>query len=248
MLPPRARESTCNAVWRYPLDRVRSEMTARHVDALILSDAVNVRYTTGALNMQIFTSRNAASRYLLLTADRSILYEFTGCERLADGLDTIDEVRSAHTAGFVAGGPRHHDQRATLGEGDGGDDPQHCRRRHAHGRPRTTQRWHRDCARRARRPHRRCTTIRGDDALHQVAGRGGVNPCIRASLRATERGVAKLRDAIKPGITEAELWSVLHQSVIADKAGYCETRLLNSGPRTTRGFKKPRQRSFRQTN
>lgn len=94
-----------HAVWRYPLDRVRSEMTARHVDALILSDAVNVRYTTGALNMQIFTSRNAASRYLLLTADRSILYEFTGCERLADGLDTIDEVRSAHTAGFVAAGP-----------------------------------------------------------------------------------------------------------------------------------------------
>ncbi len=63
-----------------------------------------------------------------------------------------------------------------------------------------------------------------------------MNPCIRASLRATERGVAKLRDAIRPGITEAELWSVLHQSVIADKAGYCETRLLNSGPRTNPWF------------
>ena len=29
---------------------------------------------------------DAPSRYLVLTGDRSILFEFTGCEHLADGL------------------------------------------------------------------------------------------------------------------------------------------------------------------
>jgi len=57
-----------------------------------------------------------------------------------------------------------------------------------------------------------------------------------ASLRATEAGVARLREAIRPGITENELWSVLHQSVIALNGDYCETRLLNSGRRTNPWF------------
>jgi Xaa-Pro aminopeptidase len=60
--------------------------------------------------------------------------------------------------------------------------------------------------------------------------------CVNASLRATETGVSKLRDAIRPGMTENELWSVLHQSVIARNADYCETRLLNAGARTNPWF------------
>ena len=60
--------------------------------------------------------------------------------------------------------------------------------------------------------------------------------CIEASLRATEEAVRQLRNAIKPGLTENELWSVLHQSVIAQNGDYCETRLLNSGARTNPWF------------
>lgn len=55
--------------------------------------------------MQVFSMRNAPSCYLLLSARRSILFEFTGCKHLADGLETIDEVRPAVTASFVAAGP-----------------------------------------------------------------------------------------------------------------------------------------------
>lgn len=48
--------------------------------------------------------RTAPSRYLLLTA-RSILFEFTGCLHLGKGYETVDEVRPAKTASFVAAGP-----------------------------------------------------------------------------------------------------------------------------------------------
>lgn len=57
-----------------------------------------------------------------------------------------------------------------------------------------------------------------------------------ASLRATEVAVSKLRDAIRPGITENGLWSVLHQSVIEQTGDYCETRLLSAGQRTNPWF------------
>jgi Xaa-Pro aminopeptidase len=59
---------------------------------------------------------------------------------------------------------------------------------------------------------------------------------MRASLGATERGVAALRAAIRPGLTEAQLWSVLHAAIIAQGGDYIETRLLNSGPRTNPWF------------
>lgn len=60
--------------------------------------------------------------------------------------------------------------------------------------------------------------------------------CIVASLRATEIGVGKLREAIRPGLTENELWSVLHKSIIEQNGDYCETRLLNAGQRTNPWF------------
>ena len=60
--------------------------------------------------------------------------------------------------------------------------------------------------------------------------------CIRAALRATEAAVARLRAALRPGLSENQLWSVLHQAVIAQDGEYCETRLLSSGQRTNPWF------------
>ena len=71
------------AVRAYRLARVRAEMLRRDIPALILNDPVNIRYATGARNMQVFSARNTPSRYLILTEDQAILYEFTGCEHLA---------------------------------------------------------------------------------------------------------------------------------------------------------------------
>lgn len=66
--------------------------------------------------------------------------------------------------------------------------------------------------------------------------------CVIASLRATEIATGKLREAIRPGITENELWSVMHQAVIALNADYVETRLLSSGPRTNPWFQESSSR------
>lgn len=66
------------AVRAYRLGRVREQMRHHGMAALNLSDPVNIRYATGTRNMQILSARNAPSRYLLVTAQKTILYEFTG--------------------------------------------------------------------------------------------------------------------------------------------------------------------------
>ncbi|WP_306316957.1 MULTISPECIES: Xaa-Pro peptidase family protein [unclassified Streptomyces] len=220
------------AVRGYRLARVRSQMAELGVDALVLSDPVNIRYATGARNMQVFSMRNAPSRYLLLTQERSILHEFTGCLHLAEGLETIDEVRQAETASFVAAGPH-----IAAFERAWAQDMAKEITRLVGERPTVgLERLNAGAA-----IELNAAGMRVVDAQYAVEMARAVKSaeelkCVKASLRATERGVGALRDAIRPGLSEAELWSVLHQSVIAQNGDYMETRLLNAGQRTNPWF------------
>ena len=220
------------AVRAYRLARVRAEMARRDIAAVILSDPVNIRYATGARNMQVFSQRNAPSRYLLLTADRSILFEFTGCAHLADGLETIDEVRTAKTASFVAAGPdiaarerAWAAEMADLVTGLAG-----------HGATLGLERLNAGSAIALRDAGLRIVDAQEPVEMARAIKSPEEVKCVNASLRATEIAVGRLRAAIRPGLTEAELWSVLHQSVIAQNGDYVETRLLNAGARTNPWF------------
>ena len=220
------------AVRAYRLGRVRAEMAKRDIAAVILSDPINIRYATGTRNMQVFSMRNAPSRYLLLTAEKSILFEFTGCLHLADGFETVDEVRPARTASFVAAGPAIAEREkvwaaemADLITSLVGKNVSVGMERMNAGAAISLQNLGFRIVD-AQEPVEMARAIKSDEEMK----------CVRASLRATEIGVGKLRDAIKPGMTENELWSVLHQSIIAQNGDYCETRLLNSGERTNPWF------------
>lgn len=221
------------AVRRYRQARVRAEMAKRGIAALILSDPVNIRYATGTRNMQVFSSRNAPSRYLLMTAERAILYEFTGCMHLARGFETVDEVRPARTASFVAAGPEIAERErewaaemaAAVAELAGSGVTLGVERINAGAALALAAEGLRIVD--AQEPVEMARAIKSDEEVK----------CVRASLRATGIAVGKLREAIRPGQSENELWSVLHQAVIAQNGDYCETRLLSSGARTNPWFR-----------
>lgn len=229
---PESEGINLSAVRRYRRQRLRSEMAKHGIAALILSDPVNIRYATGTRNMQVFSQRNAPARYLLLTMDRSILYEFTGCMHLADGFETVDEVRPSMTASFAAAGSAIAGrERAWAREmadtvtGLAGTDATVGMERMNAGAAIALG----------------ATGLRIVDAQLPVELARAIKSaeeikCIEASLRATETAVGKVREAIEPGRTENELWSILHQSVIAQNGDYVETRLLNSGGRTNPWF------------
>ena len=229
---PESKGIDLKAVRAYLLGRVRAEMAKRDIAAVILSDPINIRYATGTRNMQVFSMRNAPSRYLLLTAEKSILFEFTGCLHLADGFETVDEVRPARTASFVAAGPAIAEREkvwaaemADLITSLVGKNVSVGMERMNAGAAIALQNLGFRIVD-AQEPVEMARAIKSDEEMK----------CVRASLRATEIGVGKLRDAIQPGMTENELWSVLHQSIIAQNGDYCETRLLNSGERTNPWF------------
>lgn len=220
------------AVRTYRQGRVRAEMAARGIDAVILSDPINIRYATGTRNMQVFSMRNAPSRYLLMTAGRSILFEFTGCLHLGAGFETVDEVRPAKTASFVAAGP-HIAEREQAWAAEMADLIAELA---GAGATVGLERLNAGAALALAAQGLRIVDAQEPVEMARAIKSAEEMKCVNASLRATEVGVAKLRAAIRPGLTEAQLWSVLHQSVIAQNGDYVETRLLNAGARTNPWF------------
>jgi len=220
------------ALRAHRLGRLRAEMAARDIAACVLFDPVNIRYATGARNMQVFHARNPA-RYLFVPVDgKVVLYEFPGCHHLAAGLETIDEIRGAVTASFVAAGPGigarevewARDIAALVRETCGAGARLGIERINAGAVLALAH--HGFAIVDAQEPVERARAVKSADEI----------ACVRAALASVERAVADLRAALRPGIRENELWSVLHARVIAEDGDYVETRLLSSGPRTNPWF------------
>jgi Xaa-Pro dipeptidase len=214
------------------LGRVREQLKRRDLAGCVLVDPVNIRYATGARNMQVFHARNPARYLFIATEGPMVLFEFPGCHHLAAGLETIDEIRPATTVSFAAAGPRVEDK-ARLWAAEIAD----LARQHGGGSRRLAlERVNYAAAAAlaaegfelsdAQDPIERARAIKLPEEL----------ACIRASLAAVERGVALMRAALRPGMSENQLWALLHKSVIKGDGDYIETRLLSSGPRTNPWF------------
>jgi len=220
------------AVRSHRLARVREQMAAHGLDACILLDPVNIRYATGARNMQVFHARNPARYLFVPQSGPVVLYEFAGCAHLAEGLETIDEIRPAITASYAAAGTAIQAVEQAWARQVAGLIREHCGPRAAVGIERANagaalalreEGFH---LADAQAPVERARAVKSTEELK----------CVRASVRATEVAVARLRAAMRPGLSENELWSVLHQGVIALGGDYVETRLLSSGSRTNPWF------------
>lgn len=223
------------------LRRFREQLEALGYGAAVLFDPLNLRYATGSRNMQVFMLRNPA-RYVFIPVEGPVvLFDFPSCEHLSAGIETIDEVRPAITMSFAASGNRLQE---------------------------SAKRWATEIADLVRE-HGGGNGRLALDKLHPaaamaLAGRGievvdGQEPveiarsikspeeieCIKLSLAATQVGMVRVHEALVPGITENELWSILHQTNIALGGEYVETRLLSSGERTNPWFQECSDRVIR---
>lgn len=212
----------------YRLNRIRQEMAKVDMAACVLVDPVNIRYATDTRNMQIFTARNPA-RYLFLPLQGPvILFEFDRCEHLPVGISTVDEIRVATTVSYVAAA-QHTEVKAKKWAAEIAD----LMRQYGGGNKRIgIERFNYSAAVAlqalgfeildAQEPVERARAIKSADEIESI----------KWSLAVTADGVERMRQQMRPGMTENQIWSILHQAIIENDGDYVETRLLSSGPRT----------------
>ncbi len=74
--------------------------------------------------------------------------------------------------------------------------------------------------------------------------RGGQMPA-GVSMAGAEAAVAAVREAIKPGVSENDLFAIMYDEVIRQGGEFIETRLLTSGQRTNPWFNEASGRKIR---
>lgn len=213
---------------RYRLENIRRELRAADYCGAVFFDPINIRYCTDSRNMQVWTLRNPCRYVFVATEGPVVMFEFAGCNHLLDGLRLIDEIRTATTWFYFTSGPRMAGKAAswaaeiadlTVTYGGGN-------RRLAVDRLLP--------AGLAALEGMNIDVVDGQGIAERARCRKSADEiaCICASLAVCSKAVADLEAAIRPGLTENELWSVLHATSIAMGGEYIETRLLSSGHRT----------------
>jgi Xaa-Pro aminopeptidase len=214
------------------LERFRAELRRCDVAGALLTDPINLRYATGTRNMALWTMRDGGRYAFVATEGPVVLFEFASSRHVSRDVETVDEQRASTPFTHFLAGPRAGEKALQWAEEIAG-----LVLRHSGG-------------------NRRLAVDRCDpQAAACLIDRGielvGVQPaieqarmiktveelhCLCAAMTVCDLAVERIRAALKPGITENQLWSVLHETNIAYGGEWIECRLLASGERTNPWF------------
>ena len=216
----------------YRLARLREQLRAHDYAGMLLADPLNIRYATDTNNLGLWVM-HSPSRYVFVATDGPvILFDFTSSRHNSEGIESIDEIRPATPWIYFLAGPRVEEKAElwakevadvvrTYGSGNrrlavDRCDPWGAERLTRNGiqffdaQPLTEQ----------------ARLIKGPEEIEQH----------RISMNVCDLGIARMREALIPGITENQLWSVFHATNISHGGEWAESRLLSSGHRTNPWF------------
>ena len=220
------------ALREYRLARLQEQIIRHDCAGLLLFDPLNIRYATDATNMQLWTTHNPARACFVPPQGNVILWDFHNCEHLSQHLPLIGEVRHGASFFYFETGDR------TAAAADefvavildlmarfGGKN-----KRLAVDRI----------------EHVGYAALRANDVdvlegqvltehARSIKNANELN-AMRCAIHACERAVDEMRDAMRPGVSENEMWAALHAGNIKRGGEWIETRILASGPRTNPWF------------
>ena len=211
----------------YRLDRLRNELKKNNREACILFDPVNVRYALDTVNMSVYNMHNL-TRYCFIPVDGpTILYEYFNCEILSKGLNLIDEIRPAITWDYFSNGDQSELQlKKWVNEVNDLSNSYFKSKKIAidviNGPAVNELNKKGIQVLEAKKILEQARVIKSSEEIK----------CMRAALDVADIGIIKMRDYLKSGITEDELWSILHKTNIENGGEWIECRILSSGSRT----------------
>jgi Xaa-Pro aminopeptidase len=216
--------------WR--LERVRAELRRRDYAGALLADPMNIRYATGTRNFAVWTMHSPGRYAFIATEGPVVLFEFASSRHVSDGAKLVDEFRPSTPWFYFLAGPRTAEKAAIWA-----DEIVALVARHGGG-------------------NRRLAVDRCEPLGTQRLLAGGVElfdaqevlelaravksreeiACLQLSMDVCDIGIARIREALHAGLTENQLWSLLHEANIAHDGEWIECRLLSSGGRTNPWF------------
>ena len=220
------------AMREFRLERIKAELAKRDLAGVLLFDPLNIRYATDTTNMQVWITHNSA-RACFVTADGYIvLWDFHSSDHLSHHLPLVREGRpGASFFYFESGGSvdLHADQFVAAV-----DD---ILRQHGGGNRRVAVDKIEIAGLRAldragievhdgQEVMELARVIKGPDEIRAM----------RCAIASTEIAMDMMQQASLPGLSENDIWAVLHAENIRRGGEWIECRLLSTGTRTNPWF------------
>jgi len=216
-----------NKLRSYRLDRVRKELEKNNLEGCILFDPVNIRYALDTVNMSIYNMHNLTRYCFIPVNGPTILYEYFNCEGLSSHLNLINEIRPAITWDYFSNGDQASVQlNKWVNEVNDLSNSYFKSKKIAidviNGPAVTALNKSGIEVVDAKLVLEQARVIKSPEELK----------CMKAAIEVAEIGVTKMRNELKAGMTEDELWSILHKTNIEHGGEWIECRILSSGERT----------------
>ena len=220
------------ALREYRLARLQEQIIRHDCAGLLLFDPLNIRYATDATNMQLWTTHNPARACFVPPQGNVILWDFHNCEHLSQHLPLIGEVRHGASFFYFETG----DRTAAAADEFVAVTLDLMARFGGKNKRLAVDRIE----------HVGYAALRANDVdvlegqvltehARSVKNANELN-AMRCAIHACERAVDEMRDAMRPGVSENEMWAALHAGNIKRGGEWIETRILASGPRTNPWF------------
>jgi len=214
------------------LARLRAELAKRDYAGALLFDPINIRYATGTRNMLLWTLHAPARYAFVATEGPVLLFELNSTFHVSRDSDVVDEIRPSTPWFYFMAGPRAHEKTvhwaseitALMNEFGGSNKRLAVDRCEPWGAQMLVD-----------------AGVRLFDAQEMLEQARMIKTpeeikCIQISVDVADVGIDLIRSALRPGITENQLWSLLHATNIAHGGEWIECRLLSSGERTNPWF------------
>lgn len=217
---------------RYRLERVRQELRRRDYGGALLFDPINVRYASDVANMQVWALHNKCRFVYVATDGPMILFDYGCAKHLSHGYELIYEVRTATSHTYFTNGGRHAEH-----IGNWAREIVDLVRRHGGGNRRLAVDKLDPPATHALEREGVAITD-GEELMEWARAIKSADEIVamKEAIAACEAGIEAMWRALKPGMTENEVWSHLHATNIAMGGEWIECRLLASGERTNPWF------------
>ena len=224
---PREDEINFDKLRSYRLDRVKKELEKNNLEACILFDPVNVRYTLDTVNMSIYNMHNLTRYCFIPVIGPVILYEYFNCEKLSSHLNLIKKIKPAITWDYFSNGDQAEDQlKKWINEVKDLSNSYFKSKKVAidviNGPAVTALNLAGIKVVDAKLILEQARVIKSPEELK----------CMKAAIDVAEIAINKMRKELKAGMTEDELWSILHKTNIEHGGEWVECRILSSGQRT----------------
>jgi Xaa-Pro aminopeptidase len=216
----------------FRLQRLVRELQQRDYAAVLCFDPLNIRYATDSTNMQLWNAHNPFRAVLVCADGHMVLWDYEKSPFLADHNPLVKEVRSGASMFYFAAGDNTQQQAAKFAKQIRDILQQHCGANLRLAVDKIMVDGYQALESVGLSIHN------GESVTEHARKIKGADEILamRCAMHACEQSIEVMRQQVSPGMTENDIWAILHAENIKRGGEWIETRLLSTGPRTNPWF------------